>query len=385
MVQKNYQSSLARTAPHVSPSMFSERYWLLENKDPDSVILSPDAISRRNRKILEKLSPGGPPPDVRYGICCQEAAILYTPSGKMQTSPEDPYSDENQFSGILINEPVWILDTSPDGQWFHIRTFYGSGWVLSKAVAICRNRREWLEARPGKGFFLVVTANRLTLQTERTHPQKEPVSCSMGTLLRLIPAERAPQTIDDRFYFDNYVIQIPVRTPEGLLDWEYRLIPVSENVQVGYLPYTTRNVLRQIFKIQGTIYGWGDMFRSHDCSSYAMAVYRCFGFRLARNSHEQVKMPFPSVNLRNMTIPEKMSVLNHALPGSILGFDGHIVLYLGHEKNRYYGISAAGRCIPQKGGTPVSVGTAFLCELGDTLRLNGRSWLSEFHTLMELK
>lgn len=386
MIQKNYyKTSLIRTAPHVSPAMFSADYWMPENTDPDAVILSPDHISRRNRKILEKLSPGSSPLDVRYGICCRESAILYTPTRKMQTDDGDPYSDENRFSGILVNEPVWILDTSPDGQWFHIRTCYGNGWVLSEAVAVCRNRREWLEAQPGRGIPLVVTASRLTLQAERTEPEKEPVSYSMGTLLRPIPAEQAPKTVDDRFYFDNYVVKIPARNQDGLLIWEYRLIPVSSDVQTGYLPYTSRNVLRQIFKIQGNVYGWGDMYHSHDCSSYAMAVYRCFGFRLARNSHEQVKMPFPSVNLRNMTIPEKMSVLDHALPGSILGFDGHIVLYLGHEKNMYYGISAAGRCIPRKNRSPVSVGTAFVCELGSTLRLNGKSWISEFHTLMELK
>ena len=116
-----------------------------------------------------------------------------------------------------------------------------------------------------------------------------------------------------------------------------------------------------------------------------MAVYRCFGFRLARNSSDQIKMPFPSANLQQMSSREKTAALSHALPGSILGFRGHIVLYLGHEKDRYYGISAAGRCIPCRGEQPVSAGTAFLCELETTCRRNGCSWLSEFQTLLELK
>ena len=366
--------------------MLSPEYWIAKCENPDSVILSPEEISRQNQHISEQLSAGKETPSpIRYGICCTESAIRYFPTLESRTEPDDPYSDNNRFSGILVNEPVQILDSAENGRWLRIRTVYGSGWILSEHIAECRNQQEWLNAQKQPDAFLVVTAGRLTLQTERTRPQKEPASYSMGTCLRLIPALQAPKTVDSRFYFDNYVVQVPSRDPEGYLNWEYKLVPVSEDVHTGWLPYTSRNVLHQIFKIQGSVYGWGDMYRSHDCSSYAMAVYRCFGFRLARDSSDQMNMPFPSVNLQNMSTAEKTAVLNHALPGSILGFRGHIVLYLGYEKDRYYGISAAGRCIPREGEQMVSAGTAFICELETIRRKNGRSWLSEFQILLELK
>lgn len=386
MIQANYLKTIyVRTAPCVTPSMLSADYWIAKCEKPDTVILSPEEISEQNRHISEQLSSGETATEIQYGICCTESAVRCLPTTEIRTESGDPYSDENRFSGILVNEPVQILGSAENGRWYHIRTYYGSGWILSDHIARCRNLQEWLDAQSQPEVPLVVTAGWLTLQTERTAPQKEPASYSMGTCLRLIPAVQAPKTVDDRFYFDNYVVQVPSRNPEGYLTWEYKLIPVSEDVHPGWLPYTSRNVLRQIFKLQGTVYGWGDTYRSHDCSSYAMAVYRCFGFRLARNSSDQIKMPFPSANLQQMSSREKTAALSHALPGSILGFRGHIVLYLGHEKDRYYGISATGRCIPRKGEQPVSAGTAFLCELETTCRRNGCSWLSEFQTLLELK
>ena len=57
------------------------------------------------------------------------------------------------FSGILVNEPVWILETSADGQWFRIRTCFGSGWVQRRFIAVCRSRREWLDAQDPEALF----------------------------------------------------------------------------------------------------------------------------------------------------------------------------------------------------------------------------------------
>ena len=114
-----------------------------------------------------------------------------------------------------------------------------------------------------------------------------------------------------------------------------------------------------------------------------MAVYRCFGFRLARDSSDQARMPFPSIDLKGLKPAEKKAALRRSAPGSLLLFQGHIMLYLGWQDDRYYSISAAGRCCLHSGEPAVSAGTAFLCELGSICRKNGRSWLSELQKVLE--
>ncbi len=368
----------------MTPAMLSADYWIARQPNPDQRILSPEEIETKSLPAASRLSfPDLQSPETRWGICCAESGIFYHPTRKQTKDEEDPWSDENRFSGILVNEPVWILETSADGQWFRIRTCFGSGWVQRRFIAECRSRREWLDAQDPEALFLIVTAGRLTLLPQRTAPQKEPASYRMGTCLRLIPALQAPKTIDGRFYLDNYVVRIPARDPDGFLSWDYQLIPVSADVHIGFLPYTRRQLLCQIFKLQGDIYGWGDMYRSHDCSSYAMAVYRCFGFRLARDSSDQARMPFPSIDLKGLKPAEKKAALRRSAPGSLLWFQGHIMLYLGWQDDRYYSISAAGRCCLHSGEPAVSAGTAFLCELGSICRKNGRSWLSELQKVLE--
>ena len=361
--------------------MLCADYWISRLEKPDQLLLSAEAVSRQN--LLIQNPSASEAAGCACGICCSESSLFYRPVREPQTEPEDPYSDENRFSGVLVNEPVEILETTDNELWLRVRSPRGSGWIPAEAVARCRSRTEWLEAQETGDSPLIVTGRRLFLQTERSRPEKEPASYRMGTCFRLIPAMQAPRTIDNRFYFDNYVIRVPLRDTDGFLNWVYRLIPVSEDVHVGWLPLTPRNLLQQIFKIQGDVYGWGDMYRSCDCSSYAMAVYRCFGLFLPRDSSRQAQMPVFSVNLQGQSSREKAAVLTRALPGSLLWFPGHIVLYLGHEKENFYGISATGSCLPCRGEEPVSAGTVFLCELNSMCRKNGRSWLSEFQKLLE--
>ena len=369
----------------MTPAMLSADYWIARQPNPDQRILSPEEIETKSLPAASRLSfPDLQSPETRWGICCAESGIFYHPTRKQTKDEEDPWSDENRFSGILVNEPVWILETSADGQWFRIRTCFGSGWVQRRFIAVCRSRREWLDAQDPDSLFLVVTAGRLTLLPQRTAPQKEPASYRMGTCLRLIPALQAPKTIDGRFYLDNYVVRIPARDPDGFLSWDYQLIPVSADVHIGFLPYTRRQLLCQIFKLQGDIYGWGDMYRSHDCSSYAMAVYRCFGFRLARDSSDQARMPFPSIDLKGLKTAEKKSGSPAARPPEASSGSRDISCSISAGRMTATTASAPQDDAACTAGSPaVSAGTAFLCELGSICRKNGRSWLSELQKVLE--
>jgi len=134
------------------------------------------------------------------------------------------------------------------------------------------------------------------------------------------------------------VVKIPTRDDNGNLKFEYALIPRNADVNLGYLPYTKANIIKQAFKFQGERYGWGGMFNGRDCSAFIMDIYRSMGIKLPRNSSEQGKLAagiyheFP----KTMTLRERQKIFDKLEPGTGLYMSGHAMLYLGKYKGEYY-------------------------------------------------
>ena len=200
----------------MTPAMLSADYWIARQPNPDQRILS---ARKSKQKAFRPASPAFFPdlqsPEIRLGICCGRIRD-FLPSHRKQTKDEeDPWSDENRFSGILVNEPVWILETSADGQWFRIRTCFGSGWVQRRFIADAAAAGNGWMRRIRRPFFSLSPPDGSPCCRSGRRPQKEPASYRMGTCLRLIPAPAGSKTIDGRFYLDNYVVRIPARDPMG--------------------------------------------------------------------------------------------------------------------------------------------------------------------------
>jgi hypothetical protein len=182
-----------------------------------------------------------------------------------------------------------------------------------------------------------------------------------------------------------YVIRIPRREDNGDLSFWKGYIRADEDVHQGFLPYTQENVARQAFKMLNHPYGWGDRFDGRDCSRFIMDLFRTFGILMPRNSKEQALVGTDLGLVKGMTIKEKQKILNQAIPlATTLRCPGHIMLYLGEDKGKYYVIHSIWGIQDREKSGPVSkkIGQVVVSDLG-----LGRSGThgSLFHRLTEAR
>ena len=292
---------------------------------------------------------GGIPKEtkVRYGIAVERTNIRAFPTEDVITGDSgNLYYDELQHSELLVSEPVAIFHTSLDGQWYFGLSNRSFGWFRADSVALCPEREQWLEWQE-EDDILVVTGKRVVLDRNPYDPDTASIALTMGTVLKLAKEEELAGVDFGRTPYGCYAVKIPVRDEEGNLAYTCAYLPMGEDVSAGYLPYTQENLLRQIFKMMGTTYGWGGINGVTDCSGYVYQVYRCFGFQLPRNSSQQASIPCNRYDISGMDAAEKKAVLDSLPPGSLLRFPGHIMFYLGKRGDNYYVISALSNFVPE--------------------------------------
>jgi len=292
------------------------------------------------------------------------------------------YDDAAQNSGILMNCPVLILWKSADKKWYYVQTEYCTGWIHADDVATCTDEQferyfDWAET--SKGQFITVVCDRLQLSDDsftringvyRNKPQ-----LFMGTNLHI---QGWTQEVQDKFSpripFACYLAEIPFRKTDGTLGILYGAIPYSAAVK-GYLPYTTSNILKLAFQSLGIRYGWGGMEEARDCSEYLKDIHRCFGFNFPRNSRAQMAMPGKAFDTGSKKLSEKKKILDSLDPGTVLGFSGHVFMYLGKENGKYYTISALGSYYPDDFYEEKTDACSVNVNTLDVKRKTGRSWL----------
>jgi hypothetical protein len=418
------------TAPYVTDEMQEAQYWTAQTENAHEVLMTAEEIKALNRNIFkipatntcdlvnepktvdgialaEQLSSfeitgtyfiGETPlaqedidevrkniknPEAKrtqavlYGLCTTRADLkAYPIADIVSDAPDDPEYDEFQNSRILVNEPLLICSTTEDHQWYWVKTYSCTGWVEADKIVVCSTRSEWLEAQDPDAF-LVVTAEKIRLEANNVTPALSELSLSMGTVLPLADNDEIPSLIDGRNRWNNYVVKIPVRNDDGSCAFKLALVPKNRDVSLGYLPLTYENLLNQMFKMLGNRYGWGSMLEAQDCSSYVMDVYSCFGFRLPRNTTWQKEMPVSKITVAEFTADTKKAVLDKLMPGDLLQFPGHIMMYLGKSEGRYYVISATGSAvIPSENNTGNTVSRIRNVIINDLSlkRANGLTW-----------
>lgn len=312
---------------------------------------------------------------VSFGYSVTRAELRLFPSADfIGEDATDTFYDAALCSEMLPFLPVCKVHESADGEWWYVFMYGMSGWVRKECVALCPSREDWL-ARQAETDFLVVTGRELRLADEPLVPELSRQLLPMGTRLPLVPAESLSQTVNDRAAYGNYAVKLPVRGADGMIADKLMLIPVSEDVNIGCLPYTHKNVLTLAFKRLGDRYGWGGMFHATDCSGLVHEIYACFGFVLPRTAGSQANLSeMFAVDLTEMTEAEKLSKLSAIPAGTLLYFPGHIMLYLGMDNGVPYVISAAGTLAAHDGQSVENVSAVIVNSLY-AKRRNGKTWL----------
>ncbi len=314
---------------------------------------------------------------IRYGFSVERASLRLFPCedfiGETET---DLFYDEMLMSEFLPYMPLVITHVSADHEWYFVYMYGFGGWIQKKYVATCDNREDWL-ARQNPEDFLVVTGREIRLNKDRGCEKLSNLLLPMGTVLPLVRPEDAPESIDGRYSYNSYIVRLPIRSGTGHIEDRYALIASSEDVSVGYLPYTGKAVIELALKRLGDRYGWGGLDYSQDCSGMVREIYSCFGFFMPCTTWPQSEMKGAErVDFTDMTDVERLNVLKKLPAGTMLHFPGHVMLYLGMKDKRPYVISAVGSFCPEslEVGTVQSINTVVINDLY-IHRRNGTSWL----------
>jgi len=370
--------------PGVQPGQEKADYWIARHAEPDRAILTPEGIEAMNRAatgrpdteladvlaipdpmegaiarkaIAEVLgesrqqkgydhtnrlipaafydrievSIGSVPSVVRpaWGLVTARTNLRRLPTNEaFYDRPFGNEFDRFQYSTLECGNPVAVLHRTADGRWSFVRTTYTMGWVPSASIAI--GDRMTVDAF-SRSKPLVATGSMVPVYADPDFSSYA-VTIPMGTRLPFV--EKTER---------HYAVTLPWRAPDGGLKFVTGYLRKEADVNVGFLPYTARNFYRQVFKLEGYPYGWGDLFDGRDCSRLVMDVFSAFGFNMPRNSSRQAAFN-PVGRKETFSLPEKdkIGVLT-SLTGqpALLYMPGHIMLYLGTVDGRVYAIHSA--------------------------------------------
>ena len=323
----------------------------------------------------------------KYALAVEQTQIKAIPTIDYIGYSETDSDDEIILSSMRVNEPFLVKQSAVvNGVVF----YYGysnnvSGWVLGNDLAFCDTKKEWLnmwQVGLSDGNFVVVTTDEFSLSESFYSPATSGLKLTMGTTLKLVPDNDIPRNIAMRGSWNNYVVYVPTRAEDGRMVKQIALISQGKDVNVGYLPLTSANVLKLSFTYLGNTYGWGGMLDSVDCSAYVRNVYKCFGFEMPRNTSWQKKVPGTFVSIEGMDDATKTAVISKCIPGTPLYFPGHTMIYLGTVNGTCYVISALGSTSDSVGALDVKVQNSVAITSLDVRRRNGNTWLSSMDTIV---
>ena len=275
--------------------------------------------------------------EVSYGIAVRRTELRMFPTyDRLFSTAGDYRIDRLMETAVYPVEPLVILSKSTDGNWYFAQMYNYLAWIPAKDVAL--TTKSELFNYVNFEDFLVVTAKYILANNNPLKEELSELRFDMGVRLPLAAANEIKHQYYDQNPAGNFVVKVPTRDNNGKLVFDYVLISRSEDVSLGYLPYTKSNIINQAFKLQGERYGWGGMFNGRDCTAFMMDIYRTMGVKLPRNSGEQGNLAagvfheMPSA----MSIEDREKIFDKLEPGTGLYMSGHAMLYLGKYKGEYY-------------------------------------------------
>lgn len=281
--------------------------------------------------------------EVRFGFVTESYVIRCFPWGEpLYSSPGDTEFDMGVETRLKLWEPVAVLADSADGEWYFVQSYNSVGWIPQTACALCP-RETWDDLRTRlDSDFLLVTGARIALDGSAQLGREYGPTLTLGTRLPLRQGEGAcDNAAGDRCY----VVELPLRREDGQLTLGSARIMKNEAVSVGYLPFTTENLLTEAFALLDHRYGWGGMWDGWDCSSLVQDVYQTVGIFLPRNSTPQGQIP-GRTDVSALDDAGKLALLQETAPGALLEMPGHQTLFLGVWEGEAYVLHATFGIVP---------------------------------------
>lgn len=297
---------------------------------------------------------------LQYGFAAQSVILRSYPSAlPLYRTARDTRIDRGAETRVKLWSPLVLLHVSADGEWVFAQAEDYAGWLPAGAAARC-GREEWegLRRRMEEDFVLV-TAARLVTQAGPT----------------LYMAEKLPLEEEKE---DGFTVLFP-ESENGSLKLRRETLPKGDGLHRGYLPFTGRTLLEQVFRLLGESYGWGGTKDGWDCSALCQDCYLTAGVMLPRNSGAQAKIP-GAQTLEGLALEEKIRLLEQAGPGALLTLPGHQTLYLGTYKGEAFVIHATMGVYAPDGSGRYDPAEAVIVTSTLVRRDNSRTILDNAHT-----
>jgi len=282
--------------------------------------------------------------NIKFGLVNSFGAMRTFPTYDVATSSNN--FDRFQETGLEYGEGCLIYHESLDGKWYFVQTSNYYGWVEKQYITVV-SQNEMNDYLTNESFVIVISAET----------NIDTIDMRMGS--RIIVSEELE---------NDYVLKLI--TKNGFKT--FNASKNSKDLHYGYMEYTINNLLKQIFKLLGNAYRWGDSsFDGHDCSSTMNAAYHCMGFVMARNTSSQYQMPYTLHDVSSSSDAAKKNILNDLHVGSLVFVSGHVMMYLGHVGDNYYilhNFSSGGGC---------NISTTNLIRSGSTTYLTAFTYFLE--------
>ncbi|MBR0415045.1 MAG: C40 family peptidase [Clostridia bacterium] len=336
---------------------------------------------------IEQTAWSGGEMDMLYAICTKQANVMGLPSDDIiGYSATDPDS-ESQNTALKVGDPCLVLQKCEVGgeTFYYVLFDHLFGWVNAQNLAICADRAAWLDAWKydiNSKDILVVTSNKVITEKSKTLPLTSEVKLTLGAVLKLVPAAEIPASLGERNAWNNYTVYLPARDAAGNYVKQPALISQNAGVSIGFPAFTERNLAKVALSCLGDRYGWSGMLDAMDCTLYTRDVYRCFGFKIPRNTTYQRNVPGTKKDVSALSDSEKQALLETMPIGALLYMEGHAMVYLGSENGVGYVISALGTAIEPEGDKGVQSTYSVIVNPLTALRKSGNTWLREVHTII---
>ncbi|MBU3109959.1 SH3 domain-containing protein [Clostridium lacusfryxellense] len=273
---------------------------------------------------------------IRYGMSIRKTSVrsfpIETPIFSSIEHSIINNFDRFQETGCFAFEALLIYHESFDKKWYFVKFYNYFGWIKTEDIAISEDKKQIFDYTQGKDFLRVISKEtNLSINDKNSSPIT--IKCGMGTRLCILNNNHSSSP-------ENYIVKFPTRGSDGSLIFKEGIISNSDDITYGNLPYTRYNIIDQALKFIDTPYDWGDKFSGKDCSSFILAVYKCFGFSLPRNADQQENSFFNTDNSfifnKDDTLKDRYSKMDKLKPGAAIFQQGHVMMYLGKYNDTYY-------------------------------------------------
>lgn len=349
-----------RADEQINSGITNVMYWLDKIREKDRLIYNREETEQLNRQIYYRCLETGDMFDikeiakeysleVRTGICISRADVKKKPSAWHKSPCDWTEEDEdNQITVLLPNEPVVIVRESSCKEWYYLYARNVAGWVRKDCIAycsgsacdVCGNICGGQQEAGRQQDFYVITASRRRTECNPKDKCVSQIPLYMGTMLKKCNQKEfagIPYNGNDTAFF-------PVKNQNG--QYEERVVELTQaaGAVYGFLPCTAENILKLAFSMLGEIYGWGGSLDSRDCSMMIHDIFACFGICLPKDTKglQSLRGLDIFMDLTLYSKEEKDQILTRLRPGAVLGFPGHVMIYLGKAGQDYYVISQTG-------------------------------------------